>query len=92
MRQIDRGEYPQNWKEIAQQIKEQAGWRCVRCQHEHDPKAGEVDDAPDDALQQVSSGERAGRPCDDADDEREREAEYLPCRLEVHLTVTILGK
>lgn len=32
--------YPANWKEIARQIKEQAGWRCVRCGHAHDPKAG----------------------------------------------------
>ena len=40
MRQIDRGEYPPNWKEIAKQIKDDAGWRCVRCGHPHDPRAG----------------------------------------------------
>lgn len=40
MRQVDRGEYPPNWKEIAQRVKEGAGWRCVRCEHPHDPKGG----------------------------------------------------
>jgi hypothetical protein len=40
MRQIDIGEYPDNWKAIAKQVKDEAGWRCVRCEHEHDPKAG----------------------------------------------------
>lgn len=40
MRQIDRGEYPPNWKEIAKQVKDAAGWRCVRCDHPHDVKAG----------------------------------------------------
>lgn len=40
MRQIDRGVYPADWKEIAARVKNEAGWRCVRCGHEHDPKAG----------------------------------------------------
>lgn len=40
MRQIDRGEYPSNWKEIAKQIKEDVGWACVRCDHPHDPTSG----------------------------------------------------
>lgn len=34
------GEYPPNWKEIAQDVKEAANWRCVRCQHPHDVEAG----------------------------------------------------
>lgn len=40
MRQLDRGEYPPNWKEIAKQVKDNAGWRCVRCDHQHDTKSG----------------------------------------------------
>lgn len=34
------GAYPPDWKSIATAVKEAAGWRCVRCGHEHDPKAG----------------------------------------------------
>ena len=34
------GKYPGNWSEIAEEIKEEAGWRCVRCGHLHDPAAG----------------------------------------------------
>lgn len=34
------GEYPENWPEIAQQTKDDAGWKCVRCHHPHDPEAG----------------------------------------------------
>lgn len=33
-------DYPDNWPEIARATKNAAGWRCVRCDHEHDPKAG----------------------------------------------------
>lgn len=32
--------YPDNWNEIAKHIKDDAGWKCVRCGHPHDPKAG----------------------------------------------------
>jgi hypothetical protein len=32
--------YPPNWKAIAQAVKDAADWRCIRCQHAHDPKAG----------------------------------------------------
>lgn len=28
--------YPPNWAEIAAQVKEQAGWRCMRCGHPHE--------------------------------------------------------
>ena len=35
-----KGEYPENWSEIANRIKEEAGWKCVRCGHIHDPKSG----------------------------------------------------
>lgn len=34
------GEYPEGWPEFAQQIKEEAGWKCVRCQHLHEPETG----------------------------------------------------
>jgi hypothetical protein len=34
------GEYPPNWKEIAQTVKDAAGWKCIRCSHPHDVKAG----------------------------------------------------
>lgn len=33
-------DYPENWPEIAREIKEAADWRCVRCGHPHDPPAG----------------------------------------------------
>lgn len=29
-------DYPADWKEIADGVKEQAGWRCVRCGHPHE--------------------------------------------------------
>ena len=35
-----RGQYPDNWDEIAYQVKEDAGWQCSRCSHDHDPAAG----------------------------------------------------
>ncbi len=34
------GAYPADWKAIAQAVKDAAGWRCVRCGHEHDIAAG----------------------------------------------------
>jgi hypothetical protein len=34
------GEYPPNWKDIAFKVKEDAGWKCVRCGHIHDIPAG----------------------------------------------------
>lgn len=32
--------YPADWKELSRQVKEAAGWKCVRCQHPHDPTVG----------------------------------------------------
>lgn len=34
------GSYPAGWKAFARQLKEDAGWKCVRCQHPHDPASG----------------------------------------------------
>lgn len=34
------GTYPVNWPAIAQQVKDDAGWCCVRCGHLHDIDAG----------------------------------------------------
>ena len=34
------GKYTDDWKAIAQEVKDDAGWRCVRCDHEHDPPEG----------------------------------------------------
>jgi hypothetical protein len=33
-------DYPPNWPEIAQRVKEEAGWKCLRCGHPHDPENG----------------------------------------------------
>ena len=35
-----RGQYPADWPVIARQVKDLAGWCCVRCGHPHDPEAG----------------------------------------------------
>ena len=32
--------YPSNWREIADAVKEDAGWCCIRCAHPHDPPNG----------------------------------------------------
>lgn len=32
-----RGEYPDEWEDIASAVKREAGWKCVRCRHPHDP-------------------------------------------------------
>lgn len=37
---IHQGEYPADWPAIALAIKDEAGWRCVRCQRDHAPRAG----------------------------------------------------
>lgn len=35
-----KGEYPPNWDAIAKEIKDEAGWKCVRCGHPHVPSLG----------------------------------------------------
>ncbi len=34
------GTYPPDWKDIARRVKTEAGWKCVRCGHDHAPQAG----------------------------------------------------
>ena len=34
------GDYPNNWGEIAKDVKDEAGWKCIRCEHVHEPEAG----------------------------------------------------
>lgn len=36
----DGSTYPDDWLDIAQRVKREAGGRCVRCKHEHDPLTG----------------------------------------------------
>lgn len=35
-----KGEYPPDWNAIAQTVKDDADWRCVRCWADHDPNRG----------------------------------------------------
>lgn len=37
---IHKGEYPPDWPEISERIKEKNGWKCERCKHPHDPGTG----------------------------------------------------
>jgi hypothetical protein len=34
------GVYPDDWKAIAHAVKTEAGWKCVRCKHAHNPSVG----------------------------------------------------
>lgn len=36
------GEYPPDWPEIARKVKEEAGWKCVRCGHPNERVSGHV--------------------------------------------------
>lgn len=36
------GQYSEDWKNIAEACKEQAGWCCIRCGHPHDRESGHV--------------------------------------------------
>ena len=40
MKRKSTGKYPDNWADIAQWVKEQAGWKCIRCGHLHEPETG----------------------------------------------------
>jgi len=30
-----KGDYPNDWREIAKRVKDEADWRCIRCDHVH---------------------------------------------------------
>lgn len=34
------GQYPPDWPEIAEQVKQEVGGCCERCRHPHDPSSG----------------------------------------------------
>src|SRR5678815_2203549 len=34
------GEYTDDWKQVAKQVKDEAGWCCMRCGHAHEPSTG----------------------------------------------------
>lgn len=40
MRRRNRAPYPEDWREIATRVKDAAGWRCIRCDHPHEPALG----------------------------------------------------
>lgn len=40
MRKHSINPYPDDWQDIAEEVKKAAGWRCVRCNHPHNPKEG----------------------------------------------------
>ncbi len=40
MRAKQRGEYHENWSDIAQAVKADANGKCVRCGHKHEPSTG----------------------------------------------------
>lgn len=40
MNRVD--QYPEGWPEFAQQLKEEAGWKCERCKHPNDRETGHV--------------------------------------------------
>jgi transcription elongation factor Elf1 len=42
MKRKSKSDYPPDWPEIAQRVKEEAGWKCVRCGHVHDVESGHV--------------------------------------------------
>lgn len=35
-----KNKYPKNWAKIADMVKGEAAWKCVRCKHNHEPEAG----------------------------------------------------
>jgi hypothetical protein len=35
-----KGSYPSDWHIIAREVKDTAGWKCVRCGSSHDPQSG----------------------------------------------------
>lgn len=40
MARKSKGQYPPDWPQIAKRVKDEAGWKCIRCGHLHDPQSG----------------------------------------------------
>lgn len=40
MKRKSTSDYPVNWPAIAKRVKDEAGWKCMRCGHDHDPETG----------------------------------------------------
>ena len=36
------GQYPDNWDEIAKEVKDRAGWQCEHCNAKNDVRSGRV--------------------------------------------------
>jgi len=36
------GSYPPDWQEISKRVKEDAGWKCIRCGHPDDRESGHM--------------------------------------------------
>ena len=32
--------YPADWEELGRRVKDEAGWKCIRCERDHDPATG----------------------------------------------------
>ena len=39
-RRKSKGKYPPDWRDIANKFKDSVGWKCIRCEHPHDPASG----------------------------------------------------
>jgi len=42
MRRHSTNGYTTDWPEVAQRVKDEAGWKCVRCGHVHERETGHV--------------------------------------------------
>jgi hypothetical protein len=42
MKRKSSSNYPDNWKEIAKNVKDEAHWKCIRCGRKHDVESGYV--------------------------------------------------
>ena len=42
MKRKSKSTYPPDWAEISKRVKDEAGWKCVRCGHPHELKTGYV--------------------------------------------------
>lgn len=61
MRLAVRGTYPSDWPAVARRVKDEAGWRCVRCSHPFDPETGKPLDCDGCDLRRCRHGIIRGR-------------------------------